>query len=130
MWPALGCNQRSLAVPKVSRQSSSDAVNAPTKRPPLQLECIDGHCVVLSWRKLAIFNAIRDAGEAGLSLAQIRAAVWKNGPVWQHESDVTLPTVAVHIRQLGAILAETGLRLVASGRGYERRWRLVKTDAA
>jgi hypothetical protein len=104
-------------------------VNAHAKKPP-QLEYIDGHCVVLSWRKLAIFHAIKDAGEAGLSVAQIRTAVWKHGPVWRHEPDVTLPTVQAHIRQLASILADTGLRIVASGRGYERRWRLVKTDAA
>jgi hypothetical protein len=105
------------------------ATTTRAKSPP-QLEYIDGHCVVLSWRKLLIFDAIRDAGEVGLSLAQIRTAVWKRGPVWQHEPDVTLPTVQAHIRRLGAILADTGLRIVASGRCYERRWRLVKTDAA
>ena len=78
--------------------------------------------VLLPPRKAEIFDAIKAAGDAGISSSSLRFDVWRQQKRCRHN-------VKVHVGQLNAMIAQTGYRIVAQGRGPHSLWFLVKRAA-
>jgi hypothetical protein len=79
--------------------------------------------VLLPPRKTAIFDAIKASGDVGISSSTLRHQVWRE----QHRSR---HNVKVHVSQLNVLIAQTGYRIVAEGRGPHSLWFLVKRKIA
>jgi hypothetical protein len=75
--------------------------------------------VALPPRKTAIFDAIKAAGDVGISSSSLRVLVWREQKRCRHN-------VKVHIAQLNVMIANTGHHIIAEGRGPHSLWFLVK----
>jgi hypothetical protein len=70
--------------------------------------------ITLPERKFRLVQAIKAAGDLGISSAELVDALWLK-PVGR-------ATVKSHIHQVNILLAETDFQIVAEGRGPHARW--------
>jgi hypothetical protein len=73
--------------------------------------------VSLPPRKAALFDAVKAAGDVGISSAELRTQVW-DGKRCPHN-------VKSHMWQINTMIESTGYRITADGRGRFARWSLV-----
>jgi hypothetical protein len=72
--------------------------------------------VRLPARKVAIFDAIKAAGEIGISSGELMTVVYHDGQERQQS------TIKAHVWQINGILEETRFRIVSDG----KYWSLIK----
>lgn len=81
------------------------------------------HGVVLPLRKLRIYDAIKAAGEIGLTSEQVTQAAYDG------ENRCSPNTIKAHIFQINEMLASTDFCIVAQrGDGWNSYWVLTKMD--